>query len=89
MDVTTPGQRRASRRRPELPGGRDAGLLLSARVLMSGQRAFIGVVVPIYLARRGYSATELGILFSVVALAAAAMSTFIGIAADRVGRKGL
>ncbi|WP_249020277.1 MFS transporter [Conexibacter sp. S30A1] len=87
MDVTTPGQRRASRRRPELPGGRDAGLLLSARVLMSGQRAFIGVVVPIYLARRGYSATELGILFSVVALAAAAMSTFIGIAADRVGRK--
>ncbi len=74
-------------RRRELPGGRDAGLLLCARVLMSGQRAFVGVVVPIYLARRGYSATELGVLFSVVALAAAAISTLIGVAADRVGRK--
>jgi MFS family permease len=87
MDASAPGQPGSSRQRRSLPGGRDAGLLLSARVLMSGQRAFIGVVVPIYLARRGYSATELGILFSVVALAAAAMSTFIGIAADRVGRK--
>jgi MFS family permease len=87
MHLAAPGEQSASPRRRELPGGRDAGFLLVARVLMSGQRAFIGVVVPIYLARRGYSATELGILFSVVALAAAAMSTLIGIAADRVGRK--
>jgi MFS family permease len=69
------------------PGGRDARLLLLARVLMSAQRALVGVVVPIYLARRGFSATELGALFSVVGLAAALLSTLVGFAADRVGRK--
>ncbi|MGH2871323.1 MAG: MFS transporter [Solirubrobacteraceae bacterium] len=69
------------------PGGRDSSLLLAARVLMSAQRALIGVVVPIYLARGGFSATELGAMFSLVALASAALSAGIGFAADRVGRK--
>lgn len=73
--------------RSRLPGGRDAGLLLSARVLMSAQRALVGVIVPIYLARRGFSATELGVLFSVIAIVAALMSTAIGLAADRIGRR--
>jgi len=68
-------------------GGRDGALLLLARVLMSGQRALVGVVVPIYLARRGFSATALGALFAVVALSAAVMSGLIGFAADRAGRK--
>jgi MFS family permease len=78
-----------SRMRVGLPGGRDAGLLLTARVLMSGQRALIGVIAPIYLARRGFSATELGAMFSLVALTSAAMSALIGVVADRVGRKVL
>ncbi|HLH66442.1 MAG TPA: MFS transporter [Solirubrobacteraceae bacterium] len=69
------------------PGGRDAALLLIARVLMSAQRALIGVILPIYLARRGFSAPELGALFSVVALASAALSALVGIGADRVGRR--
>jgi MFS family permease len=69
------------------PGGRDARLLLLARILMSAQRALVGVVVPIYLARRGFSATELGALFAAVGLAAAAMSALIGAIADRTGRK--
>jgi MFS family permease len=70
-----------------IAGGRDGALLLSARVVMSAQRALVGVVVPIYLARRGFSATELGALFALVALAAAGMSTLIGVLADRVARK--
>jgi MFS family permease len=72
---------------PTAAGGRDGALLLLARVLMSAQRALVGVIVPIYLARRGFSATELGGLFAIVALSAAAMSTLIGFAADRAGRK--
>jgi MFS family permease len=73
--------------RLRIPGGRDAGLLLVARVVMSGQRAFVGVVVPIYLARRGFSAAQLGLLFSVVAMTAALMSTAIGIGADHLGAR--
>jgi MFS family permease len=69
------------------PGGRDAALLLAARVMMSAQRTLVGVVVPIYLARRGFSAAELGGLFSIVALAAAGMSALIGFLADRLGRR--
>jgi MFS family permease len=70
-----------------IAGGRDGILLLAARVAMSSQRALVGVVVPIYLARRGFSAAELGALFALVALAAAGMSALIGFAADRFARK--
>ncbi len=68
-------------------GGRDARLLLAARVLMSAQRALVGVVAPIYLARRGLSGTEVGMLFSAVGLAGAAISAIVGFGADRFGRK--
>jgi MFS family permease len=74
-------------RLPRPPGGRDAGLLLLARVLMSGERALVSVVVPIYLARHGYSATKLAVLFAIVALAAAVLSLLIGVASDRIGRR--
>jgi predicted MFS family arabinose efflux permease len=68
-------------------GGRDARLLLAARVLMSAQRALVGVVAPIYLARRGLSGTEVGVLFSAVGLCGAAISAAVGVGADRIGRK--
>ena len=68
-------------------GGRDARLLLAARVLMSAQRALVGVVAPIYLARRGLSGTEVGVLFSAVGLCGAAISAAVGFGADRIGRK--
>jgi MFS family permease len=85
VETSSPRTGRWSRLR--IPGGRDAGLLLVARVVMSGQRAFVGVVVPIYLARRGFSAAQLGLLFSVVAMTAAVMSTAIGIGADHLGAR--
>ena len=69
------------------PGGRDAHLLLAGRVLMSGERALVSVVVPIYLARMGYSATKLAVMFALVALASAALSLLVGTYSDRVGRR--
>lgn len=69
------------------PGGRDAHLLLAARVLMSAQRALVAVVAPIYLARLGYSGLGLAALFAVVALASAALSLTVGVYSDRIGRR--
>lgn len=66
---------------------RDMGLLLAARVFMSAARAFAGILVPIYLALIGYSGLELGILFTVVALASAVLSSSVGLLSDRIGRK--
>jgi len=63
------------------------GLLLMARAAMSAARALAGVVVPIYLAVLGYSAVTLGLLFTVVALASAALSATVGLLSDRLGRK--
>ncbi|HLI16222.1 MAG TPA: MFS transporter [Acidimicrobiales bacterium] len=59
----------------------------SARVSMSAGRALAGVVVPLYLADRGFSGLRLGALFVVVALASAALSATVGVASDRVGRR--
>lgn len=70
-----------------VPGGRDARLLVAARIAVSSQRALAGVITPIYLSRIGFSAIKLGTLFAAVAAAAALMSLAIGWSADRVGRK--
>lgn len=69
------------------PGGRDAHLLLAGRVLMSGERALVSVVVPIYLARMGYSATKLAAMFALVALVSAVLSLLVGTYSDRIGRR--
>jgi MFS family permease len=66
---------------------RDMGLLLVARVCMSASRAFAGVVVPIYLALIGYSGLMLGVLFTIVALTSAVLSSSVGLLSDRFGRK--
>jgi MFS family permease len=66
---------------------RDVRLLIAARVSMSAGRALAGVTVPIYLARIGFSALQLGSLFVVVALTTALLTAIIGVLSDRVGRK--
>jgi MFS family permease len=66
---------------------RDVQLLMSARIFMSAARALAGILVPIYLAQNGYSATTLGYLFAAVALASAAMTTSTGVFSGRYGRK--
>ena len=72
--------------RPEwLP--RDVQLLIIARSSMSAARALLAVTVPIYLAKLGFSATRLGVLFTVTAIAAAALTASVGLLSDRFGRK--
>ncbi len=66
---------------------RDVQLLMSARVFMSAARALAGILVPIYLAQSGYSATTLGELFAAVALASAIMTASTGVFSGRYGRK--
>ncbi len=63
------------------------GIILAARCAMSMARAIAGVVVALYLAAEGFSALEIGVLFLVVTVASALMSTGIGLLSDRVGRK--
>lgn len=66
---------------------RDIQLVLLARLTMSALRALAGVVVPIYLVRIGFSATELGLLFVVVAIFSVVLSSLVGVLSDRIGRK--
>ncbi len=54
---------------------------------MSSARALAGVILPIYLSLIGFSATRLGLLFMVVAIVSAFLSTLVGTLSDRVGRK--
>ncbi|MHB1547992.1 MAG: MFS transporter [Acidimicrobiales bacterium] len=97
---TAPGQAReparsAGRSRGErwrgvlLPawGNRDLNVILIARGTMSAARAIAGVVTALYLAAVGFSAVEIGVLFLFVTIASAVLSTVIGMASDRIGRK--
>jgi MFS family permease len=54
---------------------------------MSATRALAGVLVPLYLVLIGYSAIELGMLFVVVAITSAVLSSLVGLLSDRIGRK--
>jgi MFS family permease len=68
-------------------GGRNFTVVFVARVAMSAARALAGVVVPVYLALQGFSGFALGVLFFGVALFTAVLSSSIGLASDRVGRR--
>lgn len=72
-----------------LPGwaGRNMKLILAARVAMSVGRALASIVTALYLAAVGWNAVQIGILFVVVTVASAAMSSAIGVLADRWGRR--
>lgn len=68
-------------------GGRDLDIVLLARLSMSAARALAAIVVPLYLATRGYSGLRLGEVFLAAAVVSVLISTSVGLAADRVGRK--
>ncbi len=54
---------------------------------MSASRALAAIVIPLYLARLGYSGLRLGELFLTGALVALVISSSVGLASDRIGRK--
>lgn len=66
---------------------RNFDLILTARALMSAGRALAGILVPIYLAIRGFSAFELAVYVMVVAAVAAVASALIGGVSDQIGRR--
>jgi len=66
---------------------RDLFWLLLLRVLRSFAQGYLGIITPLYLALLGYTAVDLGVLFSVSAVASAVLSTACGVLSDRFGRK--
>jgi MFS family permease len=66
---------------------RDMRLILVARIFMSTARAMAGIIVPIYLSILGFNALMLGLLFLVVAITSAILSSISGLLSDRFGRK--
>ncbi|MDA8290427.1 MAG: MFS transporter [Actinomycetota bacterium] len=66
---------------------RNLRVVLAARAAMSVARAVASVVTALYLAAIGFTGIEIGVLFVAVTVAAALMSTTVGVLADRWGRK--
>jgi MFS family permease len=66
---------------------RDVELLIAARVCMSSGRALAGVLVPIYLAKIGFSGGMLGVLFAVTGVVSALLTGAVAFLSDRFGRK--
>ncbi|MGA7870202.1 MAG: MFS transporter [Candidatus Binatus sp.] len=66
---------------------RDLIWLFVLRVLRSLSQGYLGIILPLYLVALGYGAEALGVLLAVSAVEAAAVSTVIGVLADRFGRK--
>ncbi|MGH8324447.1 MAG: MFS transporter, partial [Steroidobacteraceae bacterium] len=50
-------------------------------------QGYLGIILPLYLVSLGYGAEALGVLLAVSAVTAAAISTVVGVLADRFGRK--
>lgn len=66
---------------------RNFDLILTARALMSAGRALGGILVPIYLAVRGFSGFQLAIYVMIVAAVSAVSSALIGGVSDQIGRR--
>jgi MFS family permease len=66
---------------------RDLTWLFVLRVLRSISQGYLGIILPLYLAVLGYGAEALGVLLAFSAIAAAGISTVVGVLADRFGRK--
>lgn len=67
--------------------GRDLTLLFVQRGLRSLTQAYLIIIVPIYLARLGFSAIEIGFLFTASAVSSALLTAAVGLLSDRYGRK--
>lgn len=68
---------------------RQLKLLLAARALRSTTLGYLGVIAPIYLARLGYSAVKVGLVFTAGAFGSMALTLMVSVFADRWGRRRL
>lgn len=67
--------------------GRDLALLFAGRGLRSLAQGYLAIIVPLYLARLGFDAEQLGVVFTASAIASALLAAAVGILSDRFGRK--
>lgn len=66
---------------------RDLTLLFAGRGLRSLSQGYLAIIVPLYLARLGFSAEQLGVVFTASAITSALLAAAVGILSDRFGRK--
>jgi MFS family permease len=66
---------------------RDLALLFAGRGLRSLTQGYLSVIVPLYLALLGYSAVQLGVVFTASSVASAMLAAAVGFFSDRYGRK--
>jgi MFS family permease len=66
---------------------RDLACLFGARAIRSLAQGYVVIILPIYLADIGVSASRMGVLFGVCALVNAGLAASVGVMADRFGRK--
>lgn len=86
---TSAGSGSRSRGPLGVPGwlSRDLILLLGGRGLRSLAQAYLVIIVPLYLAGLGFSAEQLGVVFTAAAVSSALLTAGVGILSDRFGRK--
>lgn len=66
---------------------RDLTLLFAGRGIRSLTQGYLTIVVPLYLAALGYSAVQLGLVFTAASIGSAILAAAVGMLSDRYGRK--
>jgi MFS family permease len=66
---------------------RDLAFRSGARAIRSLAQGYVVIILPIYLADIGVSASRMGVLFGVCAIVNAGLAAGVGVMADRFGRK--
>lgn len=67
----------------------DARVVIFARALRTFAMGFMAVILAVYLARTGFSLTQIGAFFSVGVAGAAIFAFFVTLSAERIGRRRL
>ena len=75
--------------RPADPLVKNLPWLYLGRGIRSLATAFLTVIFPLYLARSGYSATEVGLVVSVSGVMTMLLVAAVGLLADRYGRRNM
>jgi MFS family permease len=61
--------------------------LFLVRALRSASQGYLAVIVPLYIAKLGYDAIHLGVLFTAASVASVILTALTGVLSDRFGRK--
>src|SRR5881394_2360543 len=70
-----------------LPGNRDVRLLFATRILRMGGYGALAVILGLYLAQLGFSEKRIGLLLTLTLVGDTAISLWLTVVADRVGRR--